>query len=361
MAAQVALLLGLPVSSYLLFSIVAAAGATTVLSFAALAQYFPKEVSGRANAALGVLNMGTAFGLQCLSGFIVALWPVDGGRYPAEGHQAAMAAGFGLQLLALGVFCAPRRRPRSTPMAVAVARALGYDMAASAPASTAKVAAWAQHARLLRTYATGWRLAACATTIVCVILSSLLSTAVDRPGAALYVADNSHVAKVPTGGSPLDTTETAVPPVLQAAVFSAPTLRAFGHSRIDDGTTERLTAFALDIGRSIAAWATTAPAPVPTATASGFLLILTMLTAILVVGDRRTDARSRRAWARLDLASARPPPRPAAAIASQLRPEVAGTQQAKLPAPGKTVVETPPSGGRRRCDQMPLAVDRRHF
>jgi hypothetical protein len=35
-----------------------------VLSFAALAQYFPREVSGRANAALGVLNMGTAFALQ---------------------------------------------------------------------------------------------------------------------------------------------------------------------------------------------------------------------------------------------------------------------------------------------------------
>ena len=43
-----------------------------------LAEYFP-EVSGRANAALGVLNMGAAFGLQCLSGFIVSLRPADGG------------------------------------------------------------------------------------------------------------------------------------------------------------------------------------------------------------------------------------------------------------------------------------------
>ena len=87
MAAQLALLLGLPVSSYVLFSVIAAAAAATVLSFAVLAQYFPKEVSGRANAALGVLNMGAAFGLQCLSGFIVALWPADGGRYPAEAHR----------------------------------------------------------------------------------------------------------------------------------------------------------------------------------------------------------------------------------------------------------------------------------
>jgi MFS family permease len=76
MAAQLALLLGVPVSSHLLFALTAAAGATPVLSFAILARYFPKEVAGRANAALGVLNMGTAFGLQCLSGLIIAqCWP----------------------------------------------------------------------------------------------------------------------------------------------------------------------------------------------------------------------------------------------------------------------------------------------
>jgi hypothetical protein len=333
MAAQLALLLGVPVSWHLLFAVIAAAGAATVLSFAVLANYFPKEVSGRANAAFGVLNMGTAFGLQCLSGFIVALWPTDGGRYPPEAHQAAMAAGLGLQLLALGVFCAPRRRARPTPMAVAVARALGSDRATIPAASAARVAPWAQHARLLRTYATGWRVAACATTIVCVILSSLLSTAVDRAGAALYGADNGRVAKVP---------ETAVPPVVQAAAFSAPTLRAFGHSRIDDGTTERLTAFALDIGRSIAAWAATAPASVPTATASGLLLILTMLTAILVVADRRTDARSRRAWSRLDLSAARLPSHRTVLIDRLLEAPAAVTRCARLPSRASIAVETRP-------------------
>jgi hypothetical protein len=313
------------------------------LSFAALAQYFPKEVSGHANAALGVLNMGTAFALQCLSGFIVALWPADGGRYyPAAAHQAALAASLGLQLLALGVFCAPRRRLRPTPMAVAVARALGYDVATIPPASPARVAAWAQHARLLRTYATGWRLAACATTIVCVILSALLSMAVDRAGAALYVADNGHVARVSTGGSPLDMAETAVRPLVQAAAFSAPSLPGFGHPRIDDGTTERLRAFALDIGASIAAWAATAPAPVPTATVSGLLLLLTMLTAILVAADRRADVRSRRAWSCLDLSAARLPPHQAVVIDRPLDTPAAVTQRARLPARASIAVEAGP-------------------
>ena len=342
MTAQIALLLGLPVSSYLLFSIVAAAGAATVLSFAVLAQYFPKEVSGRANAALGVLNMGTAFGLQCLSGFIVALWPADGGRYPAEAHQAAMAAGLALQLVALAVFIAPRRRPRPTPMAQAVTRALGYDMAASAPAYTAEVTAWTQHVGLLRTYATGWRLAACAAAMLCVALSALLSTAVDRAAVALYVADIDHVAKLPAGGSPLKLTEPILPPVVQAAAFSAPSLPALGHPRIDGVIAERLTAFALDIGASLAAWAATAPAPVPTATVSGFLLILTMLTAILVVADRRTDARSRRAWSRLDLSAARLPPHQAVAIDRLLDAPAAVTQRARLPARASIAIDTGP-------------------
>ena len=228
MAAQLALLFGLPVSSHVLFAVIAAAGATTVLSFAVLAQYFPKEVSGRANAALGVLNMGTAFSLQCLSGFIVALWPADAGRYPAEAHRPAMAAGLALQLVALGVFCTPMRRPRPTPMAVAVSRSLGYSMTASAPGYTAEVTARTQHVRLFRTYAAGWRLAACAATMLCAALSTLLSTAVDRAAVALYVADIDHVAKLPAAGSPLKLIEPILPPVVQAAAFSAPSLPRSG-------------------------------------------------------------------------------------------------------------------------------------
>ena len=253
-----------------------------------------------------------------------------------------MATGLALQLVALVVFIAPRRRSRSTPMAQAVTRALGYDMAASAPACTAAVTAWTQHVRLFRTYAVGWRLAACAAAVLCVALTALLSTAVDRAAVALYVADIDQVAKLPARGSPLKLTEPILPPVVQAAAFSAPSLPALGHPRIDGVIGERLTAFALDIGASLAAWAATAPAPVPTATVSGFLLILTMLTAILVVADRRTDARSRRAWSRLDLSAARLPPHRAVAIDRLLDAPAAVTQHARLPAHASIAVETGP-------------------
>ena len=107
MAAQVALLFGVPVSSYLLFAVIAAAGATTVLSFALLARYFPKEAAGRANAALAFSTWAPRSVCRRLSGLIIAQWPADGGHYPAQAHQAALAAGLALQLVR------PVRLPRA--------------------------------------------------------------------------------------------------------------------------------------------------------------------------------------------------------------------------------------------------------
>jgi hypothetical protein len=46
-SAQLALILRLPLPSFFLWAVVAAAGAATVLSFAILTEYFPKELAGR--------------------------------------------------------------------------------------------------------------------------------------------------------------------------------------------------------------------------------------------------------------------------------------------------------------------------
>jgi MFS family permease len=194
MAAQLALLLRLPVSSYLLFGIIAAGGATAVLSFAILARYFPSEVAGRANAALGVLNMGTAFALQCLSGLIIAQWPADGGHYPARAHEAAMGAGLALQLISLAVFFTPKRRARPIPMAHAVARVLGIDASAveSMPAQyRAALSMWRRHVAHTRKQATAWRFAALASMTLCVGLAGALSLALIRPAVALHAVENS--------------------------------------------------------------------------------------------------------------------------------------------------------------------------
>jgi MFS family permease len=191
MAAQLALLLGLPVPSVLLFAIIAAGGATNVLSFAILARYFPKEVAGRANAALGVLNMGAAFCLQSLSGFIIARWPADGGHYPAVAHEAAMAAGLGLQLIALGVFLAPRRRLQPAPMAHAVARAMGFAAVSSLIVHPA-YSSWTYQAELARRQRAAWAFAAAASAALCVGLAVTLSITISRPAVALHVIELSR-------------------------------------------------------------------------------------------------------------------------------------------------------------------------
>ena len=198
MVSQLALLLGVPFSSHVLFAVIASAGATPVLSFAILARYFPKEVAGRANAALGVLNMGTAFGLQCLAGVIIAQWPSDGGHYPAQAHQVALAAGLGLQLVGLAIFLTPKRRLLPTPMGVAVARTLGVDpsIAATLPAPyAAALSAWRKHIVHTRRQATAWRFAAVASMALCAGLGGALSLTLVRPAVARHLVEGSPATR----------------------------------------------------------------------------------------------------------------------------------------------------------------------
>jgi MFS family permease len=108
MAAQLALIAGTPQASHLCWVVIAATGAATVLSYASLASYFPREASGRANSALNLLHMGGTFALQSATGVIIEQWPQVNGRYPVEAHQTALAIGFALQVAALLWFVAPR-------------------------------------------------------------------------------------------------------------------------------------------------------------------------------------------------------------------------------------------------------------
>ena len=102
--AQLALILRLPLPSYVPWIVVAAVGAGTVLSYAILAEYFPTELAGRANAALNLFHIGGAFVVQYMTGLLVQLWaPIDG-HYPEIAYQTAFAFNVGLQVAA-GIWC----------------------------------------------------------------------------------------------------------------------------------------------------------------------------------------------------------------------------------------------------------------
>ena len=100
-AAQLALIVGLPLPSILPWSAVAVVGAGTVLSYAILAEYFPKELAGRANGALNVFHLGWAFVVQYATGLILAQWSREGGHYPIVAYQIAFSLNTAIQAAAL--------------------------------------------------------------------------------------------------------------------------------------------------------------------------------------------------------------------------------------------------------------------
>jgi MFS family permease len=109
-AAQLALILRLPVPSSISWSVVSGVGAGTVLSYAIVAKYFPKELAGRANAALNVFHLGWAFAFQWSTGLILEQWPSQDGHYPLIAYQVAFALNVALQIVALICFEAHRVR-----------------------------------------------------------------------------------------------------------------------------------------------------------------------------------------------------------------------------------------------------------
>jgi MFS family permease len=95
--AQLALILRLPLPSYVPWIVVAAVGAGTIVSYAILAEYYPKEATGRVNAALNLFHIGGAFAVQYMTGLVVQLFAPTDGHYPEIAYQTAF--GFNVALL----------------------------------------------------------------------------------------------------------------------------------------------------------------------------------------------------------------------------------------------------------------------
>jgi MFS family permease len=113
-AMEVALILRWPLPSYLSWCFVAAVGAATVLSYAIVADYFPRELAGRANAALNVFHIGGAFLVQELIGIVIDHWSIEGGHHPMIAYQVAFSIALAFQLAAWIWFMWPRTQAASS-------------------------------------------------------------------------------------------------------------------------------------------------------------------------------------------------------------------------------------------------------
>ena len=185
MVAQLALIFGWPIPSAIAWSIVAAAGAATVLSYATLAEYFPKEASGRANAALNIMHVGMAFLLQSVTGLIIEQWPAASDRYPADAHQCAMGLILVLQVCAVVWFgLAPRRPSRVAPSL----RRLVQDLHGHAAARGVQEVG-VRFATRTGSHTNSWRTATVASALVCIALMACLLLGGSHAGIAAHVLE----------------------------------------------------------------------------------------------------------------------------------------------------------------------------
>ncbi|MCP1748241.1 MFS transporter [Bradyrhizobium japonicum] len=109
-AAELALILRVPLPSILPWSVVAIARTATVVSFAVIVDYFPPALAGRANGALNVLHFGWAFLAQCGTGLILEQWPANDGHRAVHAYQVAFGVNVAVQIAALIWFMLPWRR-----------------------------------------------------------------------------------------------------------------------------------------------------------------------------------------------------------------------------------------------------------
>jgi len=111
--AELTLILRVPIPSLVPWCVVSVMGAATVLSYAMIADYFPKELAARANGALNLLHFSSAFAIQYGIGLVVGQWLPQDGHYPAMAYQVAFGLSASLPAVALLWFALPWLRSSS--------------------------------------------------------------------------------------------------------------------------------------------------------------------------------------------------------------------------------------------------------
>jgi hypothetical protein len=167
MCAELALILRLPLSPLLSWGLVASMGTVTVLSFTLLGQMF--IASSRANAALNLLHLSTAFLVQSGIGFLIELWmPVDG-QFPSLAYQSAFAVVLAAQFIAWCIFVWPRRARVAHHLHAhplhGLAQQLGLASRAAMPYLRAREI-WRDHLLAARHQRQAWRQAGMASLTV---------------------------------------------------------------------------------------------------------------------------------------------------------------------------------------------------
>jgi type IV secretory pathway TrbF-like protein/sugar phosphate permease len=169
---QIALVQRWPLPTHLLWALVAAVGAATVLSYSIQAEYVPRDLMGRANAALNVFQIGGAFVLQFSTGMIVQHWKTENGHYPTVAYQTAFTVNLALQIVALLWFEMPRLRQFVSKFASATnVKLASVSPPGRLPPHAAAASVWIGHVDSARAERSNWQLAALGSTVLLVLFA----------------------------------------------------------------------------------------------------------------------------------------------------------------------------------------------
>jgi MFS family permease len=178
MFAQLCLLLRVSfIPPIVLWALIGAIGAATVLAYAILPTYFSREASGRANAALNILHVGVAFSVQWLIGVAIDLWPIVNGRHPVEAYQLAFGANLVVQSIAFIWFLVPPMETRSSARQTRIRIPNVLDAhAVPKPHCPYRAARqdWLSRTQDAQAQAHAWRAAALMSMTLCIVLGTLV-------------------------------------------------------------------------------------------------------------------------------------------------------------------------------------------
>lgn len=186
--AQLMLIVRVPLPSILPWSAVAVVGAGTVLSYVIIAEYFTKELAGRANGALNVFHLGWAFVVQYATGLILAQWSREGGHYPIAAYQVGFSINTAIQIAALVWFSPPHRFALSFMCFISRLRPPDLRFAGE-PVPAHEGAGHAQPHRDRGAYAQArnWHFVALGSISLSVVLGLALAVSVSRATVAPYI------------------------------------------------------------------------------------------------------------------------------------------------------------------------------
>jgi len=187
-------------SPYVIWTVVGCVGGATVLSYAVLAELFPKESVGQANAGLNVLHVGAGFAIQCFIGIAVQCWTSNGGHYPPIAYRTALCSVAVIQCMGLVWFVLPTlkvwkypipsiacRVPEADPSQSRVNAVTLYDKA---------IEVWEDRLRAAKTQIVSWRRAALGSMTVALLLGVTFVTKTTQSVVTPHVIAVEHLGMV---------------------------------------------------------------------------------------------------------------------------------------------------------------------